>query len=108
MPALTVTDAKVPVNIAVGTNTINSRKYYMSDVNNDSRFTVSDSYYIYAKKSGIKSNWGALPLYRIFNPAEWNIIKTSNSDLRTSYPGVQGILINSPANNGISNFYLLT
>lgn len=107
LPALTINDAKVPVNIAVGTNTVNSRKYYMSDVNNDSRFTVSDSYYIYAKKSGIKPNWGALPLYRLFTPVEWNIIKTSNSDLRTSYPGVQGILINTPANNGTSNFYLL-
>ncbi len=105
---LSSTAANIPVNLALGTATVNAKKYYMADVNNDSRFTVSDSYYIYGMMSGRFFNWkNTVPKYRIFNPTEWNIIKISNLDLRITYPGVQSILLNSPVNNGTSNFYLL-
>ena len=105
---LSATDANVPVNLALGTATVNAKKYYMADVNNDSNFTVSDSYYIYGMKSGRFVNWkNAVPKYRLFTPTQWNVIKTSNLDLRATYPGVQSIILNSPVNNATSNFYLL-
>ena len=107
MPPLLNADAQSVLSTVI-TNSVNAKKYYLQDVNNDSKITVSDSYYIYGMMSGRFFNWlGTTPKYRLFTTAEWNIIKTSNLDLRTSYPGVQGVLINTPTNNGTSNFYLL-
>jgi hypothetical protein len=108
MPMLTDSDAKAPLQIGLGLIPTTSRKYYINDVNNDSRINVADSWYIYGKIGSIFSNWGSsLPNYRLFNTTQWNAIKTSTSDLRTTYPGVQTMTISSPISGGNTNFYLL-
>jgi len=89
--------------------TFTSLDYYRYDVNNDGRINISDSYYIFMKKSGRFSSWGvSLPNSRIFTPSQYSILNSSTSDLRNSYPGVQTVTINSPINGGNSNFYLIT
>lgn len=86
-----------------------SLDYYRYDVNNDGRINISDSYYIFMKKSGRFSSWGvSLPNSRIFTPSQYSILNSSTSDMRNSYPGVQTVTINSPINGGNSNFYLIT
>jgi hypothetical protein len=108
MPMLTDSDAKAPLQIGLGLVPTTSRKYYINDVNNDSRINVADSWYIYGKIGSIFSNWGSsLPNYRLFNTTQWNAIKTSTSDLRATYPGTQTMTITSPVSGGTTNFYLL-
>jgi hypothetical protein len=114
-----VIDVPTPVttlqnNDAYGANTkaisrtFTSLDYYRYDVNNDSRINISDAYYIFMKKIGKLTTWNALlPNTRLFTTAQYNIINTSTTDLRTTYPGVQSITINSPVNGGISNYYLV-
>jgi hypothetical protein len=114
-----VIDAPTPVTSlqnsdAYGANTksisriFTSLDYYRYDVNNDGRINISDAYYIFMKKIGRLSTWNALlPNTRLFTAAQYNIINTSTTDLRITYPGVQSITINSPVNGGSSNYYLI-
>ena len=114
-----VIDAPTPVTTlqnsdAYGANTkaisrtFTSLDYYRYDVNNDSRINISDAYYIFMKKTGRFTTWKApLPNTRLFTTAQYNVINSSTTDLRTTYPGVQSITINSPVNGGSSNYYLI-
>lgn len=107
LPTLTPIDAKSPTTISLGTSTLNAKKYFINDVNNDGRINVADSYYIYGKMNGKFTNWNnSLPNYRIFTSSQWSTINLSNMDLRSAYPGAQTITITSPANGGSSNYYL--
>ena len=107
MPPLLNTDAQSVLSTVI-TNSVNAKKYYLQDVNNDSKITVSDSYYIYGMISEKFFNWiNPVPRYRLFTTAEWNIIKTSNLNLKATYPGVQSYTISSPVNGGSTDFRLI-
>ena len=107
MPPLLNTDAQSVLSTVI-TNSVNAKKYYLQDVNNDSKITVSDSYYIYGMISGRFFNWlGTTPKYRLFITAEWNTIKISNLNLKATYPGVQSYTISSPVNGGSTDFRLI-
>ena len=85
-----------------------SLDYYRYDVNNDGRINISDAYYIFMKRTGRLPTWNALlPNTRLFTSAQYNIINTSTTDLRATYPGVQSITINSPVNGGSSNYFII-
>ena len=108
MPNLTTLDAQSPLQIGLGLTPINSKKYYINDVNNDGRINVADSWYIYGRIGNRFNNWvPTLPDYRIFNLTQWNAIKVATNDLRSVYPGVQSMTISSPVSGGSTNFYLL-
>ena len=88
--------------------TFTSLDYYRYDVNNDGRINVSDAYYIFMKKIGRLTSWGAtLPITRLFTLTEYNTINSSTSDLRLTYVGNQSITITSPVSGGSANYYLL-
>jgi len=88
--------------------TFTSLDYYRFDVNNDGRINISDAYYIFMKKIGKILIWNyMLPNTRLFTVSEYNTINSSTTDLRTTYPGVQSITINSPVNGGSSNYYII-
>lgn len=88
--------------------TFTSLDYYRYDVNNDGRINVSDAYYIFMKKIGRLPTWNnLLPNTRLFTAAQYNVINSSTTDLRVTYPGVQSITINSPVSGGSSNYYLI-
>jgi hypothetical protein len=107
MPPLLNADAQSVLSTVI-TNSVNAKKYYLQDVNNDSKITVSDSYYIYGMMSGRFFNWlGTTPKYRLFTTVEWNIIKTSNLNLKVTYPGVQSYTISSPVNGSSTDFHLI-
>ena len=108
MPSLTTMDAQSPLPVALGLSSINSKKYYLHDVNNDNRINVADSYYIYGKMSGRFTNWAnSLPNYRIFTSSQWATINVGVTDLRSTYPGVQTYTITSPVSGGTANFYIM-
>ena len=88
--------------------TFTSLDYYRYDVNNDGRINVSDAYSIFMRRINRFTMWNyMLPNTRLFTTSQYNIINTSTTDLRVTYPGVQSITINSPVNGGSSNYYLV-
>jgi hypothetical protein len=88
--------------------TFTSLDYYRYDVNNDGRINISDAYSIFMRRIGRFTMWNfMLPNTRLFTAAQYNIINTSTTDLRATYPGVQSITINSPVNGGSSNYFLI-
>ncbi len=107
IPNPSVSDAQSIIS-TVFSNSINSKKYYLYDVNNDGKFTISDVYYTRGMISGRFTNWlNPTPNYRLFLQNDWNVIKNSSSNLKLSYPGTQTVTINNPVNGGSTNFYLL-
>ncbi len=108
IPTITSTDAQSPYQTIIGVSPVNAKKYYLWDVNNDSRINITDIYYMNGMISGRFTNWiNPLPRYRIFTTAEFNIINSNSNDLRSTYPGSQSVIINSPVNGGSTNYYLL-
>ena len=83
-----------------------SKDYYRLNTNGNSILTITDVYEVYQKTYNIPWNNG-VPTYRLFNQSEWSIINSSTVDLRTTYPGLQSLTIQSPTNNGTSNIYLI-
>ena len=100
-----VSDAQ-SFNQKVLSQTFNARDYYRMDVNNNGYLSITDVYLTYMKIVG-RSWRSGIPNYRIFTPTEWNTISTSNSNLKSTYPGVQTITLSGIANKGNSNYYLI-
>lgn len=95
-------------NSKVISRNFTSLDYYRYDVNNDGNISISDVYYISMRKSLVFQNWGnSLPKTRLFTQSIYNIISSSNSDLRSTYNGINNITIMSPTNGGSSNYYLI-
>jgi hypothetical protein len=107
IPTISLSDAQSPTQTIMSSSNINSKKFYLWDVNNDSEINIADSYYMHGVVSGRFADWtNPLPKYRIFTTNEFNIINSGTSDLRTTYPGAQGVTINSPTNGGTTNYYI--
>jgi hypothetical protein len=103
-----VLDFQSTSSIVLGSINPTSKSFYLFDVNNDGKISVSDSYYIYARINDRFTSWiSPLPNYRIFTTSEWSTIQNSNTDLRNTIPGSQTVTIQSPVNNGSTNFYLI-
>lgn len=105
---LTDEDANYPIQLVLGKVLFKSKDFYIFDVNDDGILTVSDTYLIHKRKNNLINNWPSVPKVRFFNSTEWNTIKNSTINLKSSIFGVQSVTINSPARNGTTNFYLLT
>jgi len=104
--ALAVLDA-TDSNNKVLNGGLTSLDYYRYDVNNTNNITVSDVYSVFMRRNGVMPSYsGTLPLVRIFTPTEFNTLKNSTLDLRSTYPGVQSITINNPTSGGTSNYYI--
>jgi len=103
-----VLDFQSTSSVVLGSINPTSKSFYLFDVNNDGKISVSDSYYIYARINDRFTSWiSPLPNYRIFTTSEWSTIQNSNTDLRNTIPGSQTVTIQSPVNNGTTNFYLI-
>ena len=101
----TVSDAQF-FNQKILSQGFSSKDYYRLNTNGNNILTITDVYEVYQKTYSIPWNPG-VPTYRLFNQSEWNIINSSTVDLRTTYPGLQSLTIQSPINNGTSNIYLI-
>jgi hypothetical protein len=101
----TVTDAQF-FNQKILSQGFSSKDYYRLNTNGNAILTIADIYEVYQKTYSIPWNNG-VPTYRLFIQSEWNVINSSNNDLRTTYPGLQSLTIQSPTNNGTSNIYLI-
>jgi hypothetical protein len=50
--------------------------------------------------------WSISPNYRIFTQAQWDVIKVGTANLKSTYPGVQSMII-TPVNGGTTTFYVV-
>jgi hypothetical protein len=100
-----VSDAQF-FNQKILTQGFSSKDFYRLNTNGNNILTISDVYEVYQKTYNVPWETG-VATYRLFNQTEWNVINSSYGDLRTTYPGVQGLTIQSPINNGTSNIYLI-
>jgi len=106
MPQLTQTEASYSIQLSQNMTTLNSKLYYQMDINNDNKITVSDTWTIFGRISGVFPTWSASPNYRIFTQAQWNVIKVGTANLKSTYPGVQSMTI-TPVNGGSTTFYVI-
>lgn len=100
-----LSDYDASINLVLNQLTPSSKLFYIFDVNDNSIFSVADSYRIRGFMSGRFLN--LTPPYRLFTPSEWSIINAGTTNLKNTYNGQQSITITSPINNGSSNYYLI-
>jgi hypothetical protein len=91
-------------SLVVGKRATISADYYRYDINLDGGFSVSDIYLQLQKRRG--KTW-SVPTYRIFLLSDYNTIRLSTADIRTTYPGTQSTSNLSPTSGGVTNFYIL-
>lgn len=106
MSNLTNNEAIYPIQINHNSTPMTSKLYYQMDINSDGVISVSDSYNIFGNISGRFPVWSNSPSYRIFNQSEWDVIKNGSNNLKSTYPGVQSMII-TPINGGSTTFYLV-
>ena len=106
LPNLTSTEANYSIQLSQLQTPLNSKLYYLQDINNDSRINVADTWSIYGRMSGLFPTWSNSPNYRIFDQAQWNVIKVGTTNLKSTYPGVQSMVV-TPTNGGTTTFYVL-
>ena len=91
-------------NLIFNKRTINGADYFRYDLNADNNFSVSDIYLQIKKRRGLI--W-TVPNYRIYTQIEHSTIRSSVTDLRLTYPGVQTTTSSPLTNGGITNFYII-
>ena len=94
--------------LVLGTTSKNGLSFQMFDLNNDSKITISDQYYLFARKSGRFTSWrSTVPDTRLYTASEYNSIKSLSINARSTYPG--SISYTSPAltSGGTLNYYII-
>jgi hypothetical protein len=95
-------------NQKVLTQTFNAKDYYRMDANGNSNLTITDVYQIYYRLAGGIGSWQfSVPSYRLFTTSQWTAISSSNTNLTSTYTGVQSITVDSLVSNGTTNLYLV-
>jgi hypothetical protein len=103
----TNTDIQGVSNIILGKTTRNGLSFHMFDVNDDNKITVSDKYYIAARKAGLFSKWRTAPDVRIFTTTQYNAIKAASTNVRSTYPGVSTYTTSTLTSGGSLSLYLI-
>jgi hypothetical protein len=105
--AYTTSDIQAVANIILNKTTKNGLSFHMFDVNDDTKLTVADKYYVAARKAGIFSKWRIAPDVRIFTTAQYNSIVASTTNVRATYPGVTTHTTSTLTSGGILNLYII-
>jgi hypothetical protein len=77
--------------------------FHKYDVNNDSKITVGDIFYLANAING--SSWSNSTL--MFTSSQWSTLQ-GTSNLKASIPGITGSYTFTPTNSGTSDFYFLS
>ena len=104
---LTDVDGKRISDIIFGKIVVNGLTFHRFDLNNDSKITISDQFLLFAMKSGLISSW-QVSRSRLYTPSQFNLIQSSNSNVRISYPGVTKITTSTLTSGGSQNFYIIS
>ena len=105
--AYVLSDVQAVSNVILNKVTRNGLTFHMFDVNDDSRLTVADKYYVAARKAGRFPSWRIAPDVRIFTLTEYNAIKAATSNVRLTYPGVTSYTTSTLTSGGTLNLYII-
>ena len=106
--SLQMSDISSLHSVILGATSFNGLHYYNYDLNGDNSISISDAVYLNFKRVGIFTSWINSFNSRYFTPAQYNAIKNQTLNLKSTYPGVSSITINSPINGGTANYYLIS
>ena len=95
------------MNVIMGSTPRKSIHWNMYDVNNDNTISISDSYYIGARKNMRFLSWVAQGNSRLFTPQQYNSLISGTTNQKILFPGVPTITISSPVSGGSSNYYII-
>ena len=104
----TNTDITAISNVVNKRTTFNGIHYYMYDVNNDGKITISDAYYVNARRWNIFASWIDIFNSLLFTVAQYNAIKATTSNVKITYPGVSSIVTLTMTSSTSTNYYLIS
>ena len=100
-------DAKKLINFVMLKTTPDGLTYHVYDLNNDNKITVSDEFMLLGKKSGLFSSWGTLPVSRLYTVTDYNSIKASTKNVRSTYSGLSTYTSTKLTSGGSTNLYII-
>ena len=104
----TQTDGQSIGNLVLGTTAKTGLSFQMFDLNNDSKISISDQYYLFGRKSGRFTSWrSSVPDTRLYTTSEYNSIKAATSNVRGTYPGVISYSTSTLTTGGTLNYYII-
>jgi hypothetical protein len=106
--ALSNTDITTICNVVNRRTVFNGIHYYMYDVNNDGKVTISDAYYVNARRWSIFNSWVDISNSMLLTSAQYNAIKATTANLETTYPGVSSIVTSTMTSSTTANYYIIS
>jgi len=112
--AVNPTSALSNIDITAICNVVNRRTvfngihYYMYDVNNDGKVTISDAYYVNARRWNIFTSWVGISNSTLLTPTQYNAIRATTANLETTYPGVSSIVTSTMTSSTTANYYIIS
>jgi hypothetical protein len=103
----TSTDARAIGDVVLGKTNRNGLSFHMYDLNEDSKLTISDKYYLWGRKNLIFTSWRTAPNSRLYTLSEYNTIKAASTNVRLTYPGVSSVTTSTLTSGGTLNYYLI-
>jgi len=106
--ALSNTDITAICNVVNRRTLFNGIHYYMYDVNNDGKVTISDAYYVNARRWNIFTSWVGISNSILLTPTQYNAIRATTANLETTYPGVSSIVTSTMTSSTTANYYIIS
>jgi hypothetical protein len=95
-------------NLVLGKTSKTGLSFHMFDLNNDSKISISDQYYLFGRRSGRFSSWrSSVPDTRLYTVSEYNSINSSSINVRSTYPGVVSYTTPVLTSGGTLNYYII-
>lgn len=104
----TSTDARAIGDVILEKTSKTGLTFHTYDLNDDSKITVSDKYYLWARKNLIFTTWKTAPNSSLFTLSEYNNIKAATTNVRVLYPGVSSVSTSKLTSGGTLNYYLIS
>lgn len=95
-------------NLVLGKTSKTGISFHLFDLNNDSKISISDQYYLFGRRSGRFSSWrSSVPDTRLYTVSEYNSINSSSINVRSTYPGVVSYTTPVLTSGGTLNYYII-
>jgi hypothetical protein len=91
-------------SVVLQRNTLRSIHFHKYEITGDNSITIGDIYLTSRRIGGLSYQKRTL----LFTQTQWGSLISNTGDQRNTIPGVQSTHTFTPANGGVSNFYLLT
>lgn len=96
-------------NLVLGKTSRTGLSFHMFDLNNDSKISISDQYYLFGRRSGRFSSWrSSVPDTRLYSVSQYNSINSSSTNVRSTYPGVISYTTPVLTSGGTLNYYIIS